>query len=110
MVKRKTADFVCAFLVFLIILLSIVLLTGESFFEGAAIWDKKEGVLTLFGTEFVLDKKLAPTAQKLLSFNDVVFVRGFSDVVSNILVFFAEYAADAVSLVYNLAKTAVGAV
>ena len=69
-IKRKISDFVCAFMVFAIILLGVATLTGESFFEGAVVWDNKERALSLFGTRFVFDNNVAGISDVLVSFND----------------------------------------
>ena len=107
--KRKLLDFVCAFLVFAIILLSIATLTGESFFDGAVGWDGEEAVLSLFGTRFEFDKNVIPMLCVVADFNDEIFVGGFSDVLKKTGNFFAQYVSDGISLFYHISKVAVGA-
>ena len=108
-VKRYLVDFLCAFAVFAIVLLSIAALTGEGFFEDAVGWNEKEGILSLFGTEISFDKRLPDVLRKLLSFNDVIFVKGTSDAIAAVSEFFAQYASDTFMLAYRAARMAVGA-
>lgn len=106
--KRYLVDFLCAFAVFAIVLLSIAALTGESFFESAVGWNEKEGVLSLFGTELVFDRKIPEVLKRLVSFNDVVFGKGASNVIESAVDFFVQYVSDGITLAYHAARMAVG--
>ena len=106
-IRRKISDFVCAFFVFVIILLSIVSLTGESFFEGTVEWDREEAVLSVLGTEFAFDRNFPSAAKRFLSFNDILFGKGFSKGVACAAEFVADYVADGLSLAYCAAKIAI---
>ena len=105
-VKRKIADFVCAFLAFSVVLVSITVLTGESFFEGAVVYT--DTGITVFGTEFVFDKELTVLLERLLHFNDVIFGKGFAGILSEICGFFVQYIKDGILIAYSLARWAVG--
>lgn len=107
--KRKIADFLCAFTAFAIVLLSIAALTGEVFFEDAVRWNGEEGVLSLFGTDFNFDKNVPKIMHRLVSFNDILFAKGFTGALQEAAEFFAQYIADGVSLAYRTARMAVGA-
>lgn len=96
-------------MVFAIILLGVATLTGESFFEGAVVWDNKEKALSLFGTRFVFDNNVAGLSDVLVSFNDKIFINGASDALKKAGDFLAEYVSDMVSLFYHISKVAVGA-
>lgn len=105
-VKRKIADFLCAFAAFSVVLVSIAVLTGESFFEGAVV--PKENGVALFGTEFVFDNELLLSLEKLLCFNDVIFFDGFAQILRDIGVFFTRYVMDCLCLAYSAARWVVG--
>ena len=99
----------CAFAAVTIILFSIVMLSGEGFFEGAVMWDAAKGTLTLFGTELVFDTGFVNTAQKLLSFNEVIFGKSFWLFTENVALFIKEYFSSFLAFAYNFAKAVVGA-
>lgn len=105
-VKRKTADFLCAFLAFSIVLVSMALLAGESFFEGSVVLSGES--LVLFGTEFTLDRELLSVLERLLRFNDVIFGDGFSDMLMRAGTFLAELVRDGALIAYSAARWAVG--
>lgn len=104
--KEKLMDFICAFVIFFIVLASIAALAGESFFEGSVTLG--DGSATIFGTKFVPDQRFLPLAQKLFYFNDVVFGKGFSENLARMCSFFADYAKDGVGIAYGAARWAVG--
>lgn len=108
-VKRYLVDFLCAFAVFAIVLISIAALTGEGFFEDAVKWNGEEGTLSLFGTEISFDKRLPVIVRRLVSFNDVIFVKGTTGAIESVAEFFAQYASDIFMLAYRAARMAVGA-
>lgn len=107
--KRSVVNFLCAFAAFSVVLLNIALLTGQSFFEDAVEWNGQERVLSLFGTEFVFDENVPRVAERLISFNDVLFGEGFSAGVTEIAACAADYVIDGLSVAYHLAGEAVGA-
>lgn len=107
--KRKLYDFLCAFVAFSIVLLSIAALTGESFFEGSVSWSEKEAKLSLFGSDFTFDKDLPKVLGRLFSFNDVVLGDGASHVIRSAAGFLAGYVSDGISIAYHVARMAVGA-
>lgn len=108
-VKRKMADFLCAFVTFAIVMLSIAALTGQSFFEGAVQWDGEEASLSLFGTEISFDKRFPDVLGRIISFNGIVFGNGILQTINSAAEFFAEYISDGISFAYHIARMAVGA-
>jgi len=105
-VKRNISDCICAFVVFSVVLLSIAVLAGESFFEGAIVLTGNGAVI--FGTEFVVDKALLSSLEKLLCFNDVLFGDGFARCLIKTGSFFLTYVKDFLYLAYGAARWAVG--
>ncbi len=105
-VKRNIADFICAFAAFSVVLVSIAVLAGESFFEGAVVLTDNGAVI--FGTEFVVDKELLSSLERLLYFNDVIFGDGFSNSLIKAGSFFLKYVRDFLCLAYGAARWAVG--
>ncbi len=104
--KRNVADFICAFAVFSVVLVSIAVLAGESFFEGAVVLTDNGAVV--FGTEFVVDKELLSSLEGLLYFNDALFGDGFSRNLIKAGSFFLTYVGDFLCLAYGAARWAVG--
>ena len=108
--KRKALDFIWAFVAVCIVFAGIALLTGQSFFEDCVEWNGEEGILRLFGTELAIDRSVCVTVNRLYSFNDVLFGRGFANATGKALDFFADYIRDGVSVIYFFAQMAVGLV
>lgn len=104
--KRNIADFLCAFAVFSVVLVSIAVLAGESFFEGAVVLTDNGAVI--FGTEFVVNKELLSSLERLLYFNDAVFGNGFARCLIKAGSFLLAYVKDFLCLAYGAARWAVG--
>ena len=107
--KRRIYDFICAFFVFSIILLSFALLSGEGLLEDAVVWEGEKSTLYIFGTEIVFEENLAGVMHELLTFNDIVFGSGFSESLYKCFEFAREYVSDGICGAYNVAKAVVGA-
>lgn len=107
--KRNAVDFLCAFAVFAIILLSIVLVCNEDFADGAIRVDKEQKSVEIFGTELVLNPDMLKTAQKLVKFNDNIFGGGFSGFIMSAAEFILSYIGDFLRISFGIARLAVGA-
>ena len=107
--KRKIWDFVCAFTGFAIVLVSIAMLAGESFFEDAVSWKQNEGVLILFGNSFVLDTSIGEIMSGLLSFYDRLFGRDICRIIQDVAAYITNYIKDGLLICYNVASMLAGA-
>lgn len=108
-VKRSLADFICAFVIFAILLVGIALVTGEDFAQNAVMWKEESKTLSLFGTEISFDTEFADVPVTLLKFNDSIFGKGFSKGLLSSFEFVRGYIGDFLNLSYGMARRAVGA-
>lgn len=107
--KRNAVDFLCTFLLFTIILMSIALVADKSFSDGVLIVDEEKGRIEIFGTGFELREDILEVFDKLLKFNDNIFGRGFSIFLKRMAEFVFSYAGDFFKIAFTAAETAVGA-
>lgn len=108
--KRSVRDFVCAFLIFSIVLSGIALVAGKDFSEGTVVVDRKNGYAELFGVRFSFDGGFFEKAEKLICFNDNIFGKGFSSALKKTAEFTFGYIGDFIKMAYALAEKAVGSV
>ena len=106
--KRSTRDFVCAFLVFFIVLMGIALVAGKDFSEGTVVLDREKGFAEFFGVKLVFDGTFFEKVEKLVRFNDNIFGKGFSGMLKKTSDFAFCYAGDVLKMAYSAAEMAVG--
>lgn len=106
--KKTVSDLMCAFAIYSIVLVSITLLINAEFFKGSFSWDSERTALTLFDKRITFDRQIVQVLNRMLEFNDVFFGKGFSKSVKYAVGAFSDFAADFLSLSYNLAKDVTG--
>ena len=106
--KRSIRDFVCAFLVFSIVLMGIALVASKDFSEGTVVLDREKGYAELFGVRLAFDGKAFEKLEGLVDFNDNIFGRGFSAMLKKTADFAFCYMGDFMKMAYALAEKAVG--
>ncbi|MBE6681550.1 MAG: hypothetical protein E7600_04600 [Ruminococcaceae bacterium] len=109
MYKKKLADFICAFAIFTILLFFIAAVTQLDSFDNSFFWDRENLSLSAFGTTIRIDKRIPYVFDRLLSFNDLYFGKGFSEVVKNTGKELGCFISDAVRLCFEFTKDVVGA-
>lgn len=106
--KRKTADFLCAFLISVFVFMCMFLVVNADFFEGAVKWHKDSAVLDIFGAEFAFDRAFPGKIYEVLVVNDVFVCDGFADFVVFLAKALLDYSADVMKLLYELARNVTG--
>ena len=108
-VKRGLPDFICAFVIVMTVAFCVAMLTNAGFFEDALVYDESKTALELFGISVKLDERAVFVLDKLLSFNDVFFGRGFSAAVRGAGECVFNYISDVLTVVFALARRLAGA-
>lgn len=107
--RRAIVDFLTAFIIFGIVLLSIVPIATADFFEDAFLWNSDNLSLSLFDYSITIDKRIPYVFNEVISVNDLFFGKSFSKSVKYVACFFLDLTRDFVSLSYDFAKDITGA-
>ena len=110
MVKRYVADFLCAFVIAVVLFVCLGLLTNEGFLGDAFVWDENNYTLGVFGSQLGFDRRIFAVLERLLEFNDVVFGKGFSSAINGCTEFVVDYVKTLFAFLVTVGRKLVGAI
>ena len=102
-------DFLCAFFIFAILLASISVISDKAFFENAFLWDGKSRTLSLFGFKTTVSRKVPYVIDTLLSFNNLLFGKGFSSLIKQLSSGLLDFAGQLITVIMEMLKSITGA-
>lgn len=108
MLKQNVKDFISAAVIFSIILLSLVLVSRQDFFENAIYLNTSDLSFTFFDIKISLDSRVPDFLSHLRSFYTRILGQNFILCCENIIGFFIDYFTDALVLLYKLCCAVTG--